>query len=301
MSWKERFNEVQKKATKQISRKEKKKNIKVDDDLYEKYENLSFFSEIGEGFKLFFLNYFKIIPIFLILAIVIGLLSTFIFTDLNWNIQQQISVFYAEFGPQEYWSNEAVQTATDLYNQSLIGSLVQVAFNFIPTILGGQLVAFFLIEHVKNNNASMKESITSIFTQKHRKTTIIVCCILAPLVSIGIAFLYIPGILFMMVLGFSIFLPPDKDFSTADVLNGGYNLGKDFRMKTLALMTIGVAFSQFLSTLLLDNFRLGISSDLFFLWSNPLSRDWGILIFIQILIICIQTLFQPLMFCNHRK
>jgi DNA-directed RNA polymerase subunit RPC12/RpoP len=293
--WKERFNQAQKRETQVKVSKSKKM---VGDIIYDKYENLTLWGEISEGFKLFFRNYLFLVFIFLICALIVSVISMLSFSDLYWNIQQNIQAFYDEFGSDSTnWPDVAIQSATPLSNTATFTSVGMTVVRFIPLTFGGLIVPYYLVEKIRDKKPSIIAILKKTFSKARLKETIFTILLLTPLFAIGISFLYLPGIILIMLFGFSFFLIPGEIVGPVKIINNGYSYGRDFRMRTFALTTIGVAIFLFVGEMLPEVFLPHYSTTNYFSWLDPQTRNWGQLFLVEFVFIATQTIFQPLVYC----
>lgn len=293
--WKERFNQAQKR---EIQVKVSKSKKMIGELLYDKYENLTLLGEISEGFKLFFRNYLFLVSIFLICALIVSVISMFAFSDLYWNIQQNIQVFYDEFGPDStQWPDAAIQIALPLSNTATFTSVAMTIVRFIPLTLGGLIVPYYLVEKIRDKKPSFRDAIKRIITKKRLKAFLFTFLLLTPLFAVGISFMYLPGIVLMMLFGFTFFLIPGDFEGPVKIINEGYSYGRDFRLRTFALTTIGAAIFLFAGEMLPEVFLPHYTTTNYFSWLDPQTRNWGQLFLVEFVFVTTQTIFQPLFYC----
>lgn len=293
--WKERFNQAQKRETQVKVSKSKKM---VGDIIYDKYENLTLWGEISEGFKLFLRNFLFLASIFLICALIVSVISMLSFSDLYWNIQQNIQAFYDEFGPDDTnWPDIAIQSALPLSNTATFTSVGMTIVRFMPLTIGGLIVPYYLVEKIRNKKPSFRAVIKRIFTKKRLKASFFTFLILTPLFAVGISFMYLPGIVLIMLFGFTFFLIPGTFEGPVKIINEGYSYGRDFRLRTFALTTIGAAIFLFVGEMLPPVFLPNYTTTNYFSWLNPQTRNWGQLFLVEFVFITTQTIFQPLVYC----
>ncbi len=322
MSWKQRFNETQKNKgneRKEI-KEEKVKSMSFNNEIIEKYKNLSFFGEIGEGFKLLLKNYHKIILVFGTISIIWTVLGIFLFTELDWISLKEYWDFFTQFGVnlesgpppllEELGATDEQinEISVIIQNRFLLDFLKNIYF-FFPFVLSGIVMAKYLIYRINNEKISLKSSIIVVFDEDHRKTTFILAIIMSLLISFGISIFFIPGILFLMIYGFTVFFNSEKKFNTINLTRISYAFGNNYRIKTFTLISIGICFYLFFGTYLSQILMTIYSLSPFFPTNsgagalftynllNPETRDWFYLIFEAISYYGSQALFQPVIYC----
>lgn len=309
MSWKQRFQEKQHKGQSDAQSSSEQKKFDVSKDFYEKYMKMTFFHGLSQGFKIYFTNIHKILLVFVPIGLIISLYSVFQFTDYNWYSLQEyyaFSKFYQQFLiagaflPEEITNqlyNSLHAWQFNILNIKLITDFIQMIIKFIPFTLGWMIISSNLVEVAKGKKVSLKTSISKLFAKGKIRTTIILFIILNILFAVGIAILFVPGMLFMMILGFGIFLLTDDNYSVLDNMRASFNFNDKHRFKTFGFIAIGLAFYLFLSTQIRPLLIPFYSAETYAEWFNPATRNWGLMFYYDFTLVFLQSITQPIIIC----
>ncbi|MBD3351004.1 MAG: hypothetical protein GF364_05905 [Candidatus Lokiarchaeota archaeon] len=308
MSWKERFAEKQRSG---ILREEEegKKHQDIDRDILVKYKGLTFFQEISESFKLFFLNFHVLSLVFLILGLIFSVTAVFLFTDMNHYFYEEYWV-YTRFNtafetgqwmlPEElsvFFENQLSSWQFSLLNRKLVFDFILIIFKFTPFILGSIMISYYLSEKVKGNKVSLLESIKRPFSKQRRKSTILMIVLYTIISGLGIAILFIPGILFLMIAGFGFFFASRDEVGLIKNFKGSFYYGGDFRIKTFGLLLIGLLFYLFLGNFITGLILPNLDAETYMNALSIENRDWLFVNLYELARLIPQLIFQPLMVC----
>lgn len=308
MTWKERFEQKRKEQHKE-SKKKQVNQYEVPEDLYDKYADLSFFQEIGEGFRLYFLNIHKFVGVFFGIAAVIGILAVFIFTSTVYKMYDEYelvtriaSIFSIAGGYLPASLTDQMQTSLtgwqlSLLNRKMVVDFMQAIFKFIPFTVGSILTAQYAVKKVQRKEERMVDTIKRVFKNGSMRTIIFIFIIFNVLISFGLSIMYLPGLLFLMILGFGFFMLPKERFGIQDVIKGSYNYGRDHRLRTFGFIVIGFAFYVFFGNLLQQGLMPFYTPEAYAMWFEPETRNWGLLIYYEVSFLGAQAVFQPLIIC----
>ncbi|MHA1340671.1 MAG: hypothetical protein ACTSRZ_06800 [Promethearchaeota archaeon] len=311
MSWKQRFAEKQKKERELSANLEKglKKEKDLEELFHEKYLKLTFFQEISEGFKLYFRNLHYFLPTFVIFSIVFAVLSVLIFSDLNWYEYQEYLTYnrlaeilsnslpYLPVELGNSLSNYLYGWQIMLLNRKLIFDYLEAMVKFMPFTLGSICSAEFLLSKLQGKNTNLLASIKKVFLGAKLRTTIFILIIYNVLFSFGIAFMIIPGVIFIMLLGFGFFILPDKRVSVKNIMKSSFAFGENYRFRTFLLIMIGVAFYLFFSNLLQPYLMPFYDPNMLLQSLDISTRNWIYLIYYDMTLLVLQGIFQPLILC----
>jgi hypothetical protein len=299
MTWKKRFYDQLKKGDVEEEEKNDARSQVADDATFEKYQKMKLSGEIKEGFALYFKNLPKLIFVFCGLALITSLLSVIIFTNIDWQLASEYNAFQTLVGdtPQEDWTEEQITIYLDLYNRISVLGFVEAIFKFIPFVLGGMMVGYFLIDRLRGNPGSLKISAGKVFSVERFRPLLLHTIILTIMISFGLSFLLIPGFLFIMALGFMFFIIPEYKEKLLNYPRLAYMLGEKNRLRTFALAIIGYAFYAFFGYLLGALATWFYTQDMYLAFLNPVTRNYAFLLYFEVVELTLPALFQPLLFC----
>ncbi|MBN2156151.1 MAG: hypothetical protein JW776_08910 [Candidatus Lokiarchaeota archaeon] len=297
MSWKDKFRAAEE------AREEGEKE-QYEGTLYAHYKNMKWWQTIGDGFKLLAKTYLPTLLIFVSLAIVFSLISTFIMTEYNWKLTEegfQLQVYIDLYGDsQEAFENVWPQEAKDFYSlyrrKISINNVVNLFVNYFSLVIGGILITSYILEIAKGKKVTIFETIKHTFRGERITVTLLSTLVLTILTAAGFAFYFIFGIVMLIMIGLCVPVLVDTNLSFRDVLNDGFKLGKEYRIRTIILIIVAVLFFSFFGNFLANLFFLDWTTEDKIGWLDPATRNWGMLIYVNMMNFITTALFQPILF-----
>ncbi len=295
MSWKDKFKAAER------EREGNDPEEEYEGSLYAYYKGMKWWKTIGEGFKLIGKTYLPTLLVFVGLAIFFSLISTFAMTEWNWILtakNEQVETYIILYG-----NNLAVwpQYAQNYYNifskQVTWNNVVNLFINYFSLAIGGVLTSHYILEKAKGNNEiTLLDSLKHVLRGSRIVITLITTIILAILVAAGFSFFFIFGIVMLIMVGLCIPTLVDTEHGIKDVLNEGFKLGKEYRLRTTILIIISVAFFSFFGNYLAFIFFPNFTDAQRISWLDPATRNWGMLIYVNLVNFVTTSAFQPILF-----
>ncbi|MHA1112235.1 MAG: hypothetical protein ACTSRE_14105 [Promethearchaeota archaeon] len=296
MSWKDKFKASEREREGEAPEEE------YEGSLYAFYKGMKWWKTIVQGFKLIGKTYLPTLLIFVGLAIFFSLISTFAMTEWNWTLtakNEQVETYILLYGNTDLaaWP----QYAQDYYNafskQVTWNNVVNLFINYFSLAIGGVLTSHYILEKAKgNNDVKLFSSIKHVLRGPRIAVTLLSTLILAVLTAAGFSFYFIFGIVILIMVGLCIPTLVDSELGTKDVLNEGFKLGKDFRLRTTILIIISVAFFSFFGNYLAFVFFPNFAEMQRISWLDPATRNWGMLMYVNIVNYIATAVFQPILF-----
>ena len=294
MSWKDRFRAVE--------------NQELEDDeeqyegtLYAYYKGMKWWKSIGDGFKLLAKTYLPSVLVFIGLAIFFALIATFSMTSWNWNLtvkNEQVEVYIAFWG---YTLDDWPAYAQEYYNafakQIRWNNMINLFIQYFSLIIGGVLTSHYILEKAKGDeDAKLLDSIKYTLGGPRIGVIVLTTIVMTVITSAGFSFFVIFGFVVLIMIGLCIPTLVDSDLSFRDALNNGFKLGKDFRLRTTIMIIISVAFFSFFGNYLAAVFFPGYGEWERIAWLDPLTRKWGMLMYVDLINYICMAAFQPIVF-----
>jgi hypothetical protein len=294
MSWKDRFREVER-------RDETDEEELYDGTLYAYYRGMKWWKTIGEGFKILGKTYLPTVLIFLGLAIIFSLIATLSMTEWNWTLtvkNAQVDAYIILYGLNlQDWPVYAQEFYNAFAKQIRWNNMVNLFIQYFSLVIGGVLTSHYILEKAKgNDNIKLLDSIKQTFRGSRIGVIVLTTLVLSVLTSAGFSFFVIFGFVILIMVGLCIPTLIDTDFSFKDTLNNGFQLGKDFRLRTTILVIISVAFFSFFGNYLAAIFFPNFSEIERISWLDPLTRNWGMLFYVDLINYLSMAAFQPIVF-----
>jgi len=254
--------------------------------------NSRFGENISDGFRLFTKNWTTLIIVFAAFYVISLILKIFLFTDITWQINSMSATINSIIDKISSDPTSVTDADMNLIMQYLVISygalIIQFMVGGIFTILSMYTVSNFLIKKHTGVDTRFGEE----FKNSFNKGILFTILILGIGVPIGFLFIFIPGII---IFGFYIFViftyhqNSEKPFKEARALSKGAFM-KIFGTFVLVSILIG-ALNIFYQTML--NFILPYDPT----WHVPSTRNYGMIIFYELIYGLLNILFAPLFIC----
>jgi len=261
---------------------------------------MKWWKTILDGFKLLLKTYLPTLLIFASLAIMFSLISTFAMMEFNWSVtleNEQVKQYVYLYGEDlSLWPLSAQEFYSSFRKHATWNNVINLFINYIPLTLSGVLSSYYMIERAKGTSLTIFDSIKHVLRGERIRITLLITLILSILVAAGFAFFFIFGIIMLIMVGLCVPTLVDSTLDTRDVLNEGFKLGKEYRIRTTILVIIGVAFFSFFGDFLARIFFPSIPNSIRIGWLDPATRNWGTLIYVNLMNFLTTAAFQPILF-----
>ncbi|TFG19250.1 MAG: zinc ribbon domain-containing protein [Promethearchaeota archaeon] len=269
----------------------------MEENIEQSVASKSFNNLLGDGFKLFFKNYSKLILPLVLFVIFSVIVRVFILTDLRWFsaiLSKKASYASEKFlkDPFSVSEDEYNLIILDLWLSLLVDFLDALILN-IFTIIAMCSVSNFLYKKYIQQDPEFFDEFKKSFNLKMLKPILI----LGVCGSIGLILLLIPGIL---IYGYFIFLVytynlsnnKDQISKTRKITKGSF--WNNIFIFLIPFIIISLSNAIYMFTI---DFFWNLDNDVFMSWHNPETRNYGMLILYFMIYSIIDMIFAPLFIC----
>ncbi len=300
MSWKDKFIAAERDRN-------KKDDEEYEGTLYAYYKGMKWWKSILEGFKVLAKTYLPTLLITVSVMLLFSIIVTLALTNWHWGVAEktfpllEIINKYPEGTLLTDFSAEDQELYNALYpiyrRSSSWFNIVSLFVNYLPVGICGVIVSKYTLEKAKGNDVKFFDTVKQTFDGNKIKVTLLIMLILSALISIGFAFYFIPGIIILIMVGLCFPTLADTDKGIKDVLNDGFQLGKEFRLRTTILVIITVAFFSFFGNNFAQLFFSPIWNDAVRQsWLDPATRNWGMIFYTNIMNFTTTAVFLPIIY-----
>jgi hypothetical protein len=231
-----------------------------------------------------------IIPalLFIIAFCAIGALCHLTLTNYYWDIQV-LTTEYSALQSQIDADPNLVLTDDMEYLQFsysmvvFISLIYNMVFQFLPQtgilmLMTGKI--YNIYTHDNSTPKTWAESIKAPFKTKNKAfTSILIFLLYIIFIPIGILMIYIPGILMMIFLYFSIHALILDDKKGMEALRGGVFYAKDNAARMLGIIFVTIFIPMLIAFLISDPLMtlLNLTTENQIIWLNPATRNYGML------------------------
>jgi hypothetical protein len=243
MSWKDKFRAAERERDENSPEEEL-----FEGTLYAHYKGMKWWKTIVEGFKILGKTYLPSLLIFVSISVIFAIISTLAMTGFNWtltfqneNVIKPLIDGYKLLYP-DTWQDTSLWDAADLETYNLFrrkvlwNQVINLFINYLPLVICGIITQYYFLEKAKGRDITLIESIKYTFRGERIGITLLCMAILMIVVSAGFSFFVIFGIVVLIMIGLCIPTLVDSNLGTKDVLNEGFRLAKDFRLRTTILL-----------------------------------------------------------------
>jgi len=254
--------------------------------------NNRFGENISDGFRLFTKNWTTLIVPFAVFYVISLILKIFLFTDITWQINSMSTTVNSILDKINLDPTSITDADINLMLQYLVISYSALIIQFIVggifTILSMYTVSNYLIKKYTGADTRFGEE----FKNSFNKGILLSSLILGIGVPIGFLFIFIPGII---IFGFYIFViftfhqNIEKPMKEARALSKGafWKIFGTFFLVSIIIGAINIFYQ------LIIDFTIPYNPS----WYAPSTRNYGMIIFYELIYGLINVLLTPLFIC----
>jgi len=266
-----------------------------------KFSNLagkSFNEIIVDGFKLFARNYGKLILPLAFFQILLIILDTLLLTDFKWYVESiglNITDLYTDLADPTTITESDFNALTSFLLMNLVLLFLQNLIGAIIITIAMCSVSNYVYQKYMGEDVSFTESFKSAFNKK----ILIVILILGFLLSISSLLLFIPAII---IFGFFIFIVFTYNYENSNPIKEAKRISKGAFLKVIGVFVVNFIFIYVISFVYSTIIYTFLDADLAYQatinsWSNPATRNFGMIILYQIFFSIIDIFLAPLFIC----